>query len=68
MQQGTYRLGSGSLLRCRRDLSGAMRCEIELPDGDRHEVDQPEEAATALLSDDPTWLVDEIRAPRGTST
>ncbi len=65
MQPGTYRLGSGAFLRCRLDASGAMRCEIELLAGDRREIDPPSETQVALLSDDPSWLVDDVLEPFG---
>lgn len=69
MQQGTYRLESGGFLRCRIDRSGAMRCEVELADGYRREVDPPPpKTCAALLSDDPTWLADELPEPLGTDT
>ncbi len=65
MRQGTYRLTSGALLRCRTDRTGRTRCEVELADGRRRDVDPPATEAIRLLSDDPGWLEDPLVALGG---
>lgn len=65
MRQGTYRLTSGALLRCRIDQAGATRFEVELLDGQRREVAAPTPNYARLLSDDPTWLCEETPVALG---
>jgi hypothetical protein len=60
VRQGTYRLGSGAFLRCRLDRTGVTRCEVELVDGQRRDVEAPRRTPGRLLSDDPEWLAEEL--------
>jgi hypothetical protein len=65
VREGTYRLTSGALLRCRIDRAGATRFEVELLDGQRREVTAPAPNYARLLSDDPTWLSEETQVALG---
>lgn len=65
MREGTYRTPTGALVRCRVDPAGADRCEVELPDGRRREVDPPAPATLRLLSDDPSWLIEDALVALG---
>jgi hypothetical protein len=65
VRQGTYRLASGALLRCRVDQTGTNRFEMELADGQRREVEAPRRIPARLLSDDPEWLAAEMPVALG---
>lgn len=65
VREGTYRTASGVLVRCRVDRAGATRCEVELADGRRREVEPPPPASVRLLSDDPAWLSEDAPVALG---
>lgn len=54
LHTGTYRAARGGLLHCRRDGAGALRLEVEAPDGSLREGCAVCDC-DVLLSDDPEW-------------